>query len=214
MSREVCMLPGKSRSDNTDVLAASAAFFCAVSHGTQGEPSVSVSFLLLFISFIKEREYGFFSDSMYIKRINPLLEPKPQSTTFLIRQQNFIFKKRKETRIFQVPEKYTGAVNLKLTSLNYTTSQIHCQYQHRIQVLITTFLHSSGNTRLWLHLNILTVYDGYVTVEESQMLWFLWFMCLVVVLQLLKYIVVSSLKKDTHLFAFWTNSSLSVPTAE
>ena len=79
------MLPGKTRSDNIDVLAASATFFCAVSRVTQGEHSISVSFLLLFIPFIKESGYGFFSDSMYIKRINPLLEPKLQSTTFLIR---------------------------------------------------------------------------------------------------------------------------------
>lgn len=62
--------------------------------------------------------------------------------------------------------------------------------------------------------SVLTVCDRYVTVEEGQMLWFLWFMCLVGLLQVLKYIVVSSLKKDTHLFTPWTNSSLSVSTAE
>lgn len=55
MSRELCMLPGKTRSDTTDVLAASAAFFCAVSHGTQGEPSVSVSFFcFLYLSLKRE----------------------------------------------------------------------------------------------------------------------------------------------------------------
>lgn len=125
--------------------------FSVLCHMSLKVNTISVSFLLLFIPFIKERGYRFFSDSMYSKRINPLLESKPQSTTFLIRQQNCIKKKRKETRIFQVPEKYTGAVNLKLTSLNYTTSHIHCQCQHRVQVPITTFLYSSGNTRLWLH---------------------------------------------------------------
>ena len=92
------MLPGKTYSDYTHVLAASAAISCAGSHSvvTQGEHSVSVSFLLLFMSFILDRGYGFFSDSMCMNRLNLLLEPDHKTPLSKSDSINLEKKKKKQ----------------------------------------------------------------------------------------------------------------------